>query len=545
MIFIKGIASFQVFLFLLLLGLLAYFNAIFHPFVHDDIFFIQKNPSISELNFSTVFSAGTRFDENNALINSYYRPLLELLYRLQYKVFHLNPYAYHLFNILLHVLNSFIVYRLMLFLFSLKKVAFCIAAFFLIHPIQSEAVACISGISNLLFAFFFLNSFYFYLTVFSLNKNKNKECYSRRSNENSILKVGQVPHSISKKRFNFFLSIICFFFALLSKEQAIMLPFLIFWYELCFGKRGGRTLLRGLAPYFLIGVFYFLLRKLLIGSALGSAFGSPYELWLRILAIPRTLLMYLRGIMLPYDLHYYRSTDILQPFLLPTIILFCVMSFIIILVWRAPQPQKHWLLFGSGWFLITLGPTLNILPLINEYSLILTSEHFLYLPLVGVLIFLMALGVGKKSGILILIGMLCIILTIKQNTYWRNEIALFERVVKYEKGFGRGHILLAKAYLADGQFKKSIVENKKALHIMQNYVQKVGNTDVRNVYLGFINGIHVDMGVAYNNLGVHYAIRKNRNKAVEYFQKAIQMTPDNPGVIKNLRKIGAQTSTFY
>jgi len=38
------------------------------------------------------------------------------------------------------------------------------------------------------------------------------------------------------------------------------------------------------------------------------------------------------------------------------------------------------------------------------------------------------------------------VLTMHQNTFWRSEVALFERMDKYEPNFGRGQLLLAKAY---------------------------------------------------------------------------------------------------
>ena len=68
---------------LFFLGSLAFFNAIWHPFVHDDVLFILKNPHIADLEHwydafsSPVVSEGT---------NTYYRPALEILYRLEYRL---------------------------------------------------------------------------------------------------------------------------------------------------------------------------------------------------------------------------------------------------------------------------------------------------------------------------------------------------------------------------------------------------------------------------------------------------------------------------
>ena len=79
--------------------------------------------------------------------------------------------------------------------------AFAVAVLFLLHPVQSEAVACISGISNLLFAFLVLASLCFYL-------------------RNSII--------------SHVLSLLAFALALLAKEQAVVLPILIVLLEIIY-----------------------------------------------------------------------------------------------------------------------------------------------------------------------------------------------------------------------------------------------------------------------------------------------------------------------
>ncbi|MBF0569957.1 MAG: hypothetical protein HQL18_04210, partial [Candidatus Omnitrophica bacterium] len=63
------------------------------------------------------------------------------------------------------------------------------------------------------------------------------------------------------------------------------------------------------------------------------------------------------------------------------------------MVLTMPRRQQRWAALGAAWFVIALLPSLNIVPLINEYALILASEHFLYLPLAGALILGVVAGV--------------------------------------------------------------------------------------------------------------------------------------------------------
>ena len=121
------------------LGLLVYFNAVAHPFVHDDVVFVQMNPNIARWdNLGDSFlSPGIPF-ASSKIVTPYYRPLLEIFYRLQYFVFGMNPAGFHLFNVLLHILNAFLVFLLFVRLRLKRDWAFAAALIFLVHPVQSQ-----------------------------------------------------------------------------------------------------------------------------------------------------------------------------------------------------------------------------------------------------------------------------------------------------------------------------------------------------------------------------------------------------------------------
>ena len=157
------ISKLQIILILLFFGLCVYSNAIFHPFVHDDVVFIEKNPLISTLDIKDIFFSPAPFSGSSDIANSYYRPLLDILYRIQYQNFGKVAYKYHLFNIFLHVLNAYLVYLILSFLLDEQMFALFGSLLFLIHPVQSEAVSCIVGVSNLLYFLLCSMSFYLYL----------------------------------------------------------------------------------------------------------------------------------------------------------------------------------------------------------------------------------------------------------------------------------------------------------------------------------------------------------------------------------------------
>lgn len=542
----------QAALLLIFLGLAAYFNAVAHPFVHDDIVFIRKNPFIADLNLRNFFLQTSFPVGGGPLINQYYRPMLELCYRLLYRVFEFNPYGYHFVNVLLHIANSILVYQLVnLFGCSSRPLAFAAAAFFLVHPVQSEAVACVAGISNLVLALLALGSFSLYIV-------------SERQ-----LKQG-------RKLFLYFLSLLIFFAALLTKEQAVVFPLLIVLYEVVFRRERAipkADRLVRVSVFFVLVGGYFLIRSTLFGHAVTPSLADPYEYLLCILSIPRQLLMYLGLIFFPHGLHYYRSIDILQPFWGPAVLLLFAAGIFIVLIRRMPKKSRPLLIFGLGWFIIAFLPMLNIIPLVNEYSFLLASEHFLYVPILGMLLFSLPAAqvfleklTGSKAPrvsavLLTLVTVLLTVMTIQQNGYWKNEIALFERTLQFEKNFGRVRMLLAKAYLEAGRYEESLAENRKALSIMRGYEASVENEQIKDFYFNFIKDIHLQMAFAYEALGeyeeavaqykkisvikplwagphrdiaLNYLRLGNLAEAIHYFERAVDLNPEDLTVVNSL-----------
>ncbi|MBI3602430.1 MAG: hypothetical protein HY209_06010 [Candidatus Omnitrophica bacterium] len=479
---------------LVVIAFLVFFNAINHPFVHDDVVFIVQNPQIGRLDhLADVFFQTSHFPQSGG-INSYYRPVLEIFYRLEYRLFGLKAAGFHLVNILIHIANGLLLFGLLCRLQFSRGLAYGISLLFLIHPVQSEAVACVAGVSNLLTALFVLLTLY---------------CYVRQK---------------------YVLALLSLVLSLLTKEQAVMAPLLLVlidWYQHR-KHRGSLWLIFGVLTL----SFWWMHATVTGAHMLQDILQWPGELKLRLLAIPRTLLMYLRLVVLPYDLHYYRNTDILQPNGLGFILWGLLLAG---LGWLTKKFQLNGrsIIFGLGWLVACLLPVLNIVPLINEYSFILTAEHFLYLSMVGAVIVMAAVLqrlIPKKTflplAVIIFLGLGA--LTVYQNTFWRGEIPLFERVVTFEPNFARGHVLLAKAYLynspplvggvrggeisantplpnpphkGEGMINLAIEHYSRALTIMKEYERKATNDKARQFYRGFIKDIYVQMAVCYIQKG--------------------------------------------
>lgn len=82
------------------------------------------------------------------------RPLRELTYLLDYKLFGLNPAGYHFQNLLWHGLNASLLVLVVKALGAGSVVAWCAGLLFLLHPINVEVVANISHRKDSLMLFF-------------------------------------------------------------------------------------------------------------------------------------------------------------------------------------------------------------------------------------------------------------------------------------------------------------------------------------------------------------------------------------------------------
>ena len=108
---------FFVYAFFALISLFIYFNSLHNDFLYDDKFFIVRNLYIRDLRFiprlfkMDIFHFAT-------YPSNYYRPIQMLTYLSDYLFWKLNPLGYHLANVAIHSLNSFLVFLLVYLIFK-------------------------------------------------------------------------------------------------------------------------------------------------------------------------------------------------------------------------------------------------------------------------------------------------------------------------------------------------------------------------------------------------------------------------------------------
>jgi protein O-mannosyl-transferase len=139
-------------LILLLASLVLYNPAGRHPFTnYDDDHYVINNPEVSQgLHWSTVKWAFTTAAEAN------WHPLTWLSHELDWQLFHENPAGHHYVNVLLHAIDAWLLFLVLLQATGAVWRSWMVAALFALHPINVESVAWVSERKNVLSMLFFL-----------------------------------------------------------------------------------------------------------------------------------------------------------------------------------------------------------------------------------------------------------------------------------------------------------------------------------------------------------------------------------------------------
>ncbi len=321
-------------------------------FLWDDKYFISENPNITSGGFLknflvSPFGGFSGLDENSARMDrimQFYRPLTSLSYWLDFKVWGLNPAAFHLTNILLHTVNAILFLAVLLSLGIPQLSSFAAALLFSIFPLHFENVAWISGRTDLL-AFFFGA-----LSVLLLVKFLKKK---------SGLSIG--------------LSSLFFLLSLLAKESTIVLPalFLIVFYK---KETKPVKAIISILPYAIALLAWFILRTVALGSAgIGYSGRTPVDFF-------ATAGFYSIKLLAPFNLSVtvnpvpvFRSIPcLILGVLLTGIFLVCLFQVI------NRKLDKGWLFLAvTSYFLFLLPPLAAIF---SAGTISILAWRFLYLP---------------------------------------------------------------------------------------------------------------------------------------------------------------------
>ncbi len=516
-----------------LLGLLvavSYYNALFTPFMWDDKTLVVSNTGLKG-GWDSLLAAfsprlwGLRVD--NEAFRSFYRPLHTVLSMIDYRIWGLNPFGFHLSNVLLHLFNTLLVFAFALKLSEGRATAFFAAAIFAVHPVHTESVTFISARVDLLCALFLLLSFHLY----AFHPEPGYTRFGRGFGIRDIL------------------SMFLFLLALLSKEMAVTMPILLALYTWFFEKWGRRAV--RVAPYFVILALYVVFRILGL-----KAFAGQHGLKSDFLTVAFTasaaVLDYIRLLFFPYPLKAYYGI-----FWQPSLSAKVIAAFVLMLVslaavlWYLNRDKKlH--AFVMLWTYISLLPVLNIGTL-GEFSI---AERYLYIPSIGFSIliglFFSSLLRDKFVGRYVpyAFALLVVVLaaaTISRNSAWKDDVTFYSAMVKGAPGSAIPHANLGHAYLRAGDIEGAITELGEASRLsggnpvihyeLGALFIKTGKLNESVAELRASLEMKPDFVEAYNALGIAYAGLGENELALAAFESVLRYDPSSEVASANIARI--------
>ncbi|MBO4711656.1 hypothetical protein J5681_07060 [bacterium] len=355
--------------FLVLAVFFVYFNSLPNEFIFDDVPLVQNSLWITSGNFTDILRA--------------YRPLRYVSYALDYRIFGMNPAGFRLMNIIYHTISVLTLFWALKMFGLTKRAAFVAALIFAVHPVNTDAVAYISGRRDVLMGLFYILSigcfFKFYRTVSPSERAVNG--------------------AVKKQWGMLVLALVFMVLSISSKEMGTTIPLVFIMYA---AYKDGSALLT--KPWFYIVAMIFLILFSFFaflaisggGSALVSLEGISFHgnspevhyltaatiflHYLKLTVFPWKIILDNAGYPLVLDWNFEVFFSILSIFVL----VFIVWS--LLTTSRKNKTNstaerletRHGIAFWIVFFIVSLAPVMQIIPL-HE----IVAVHYLYVPVIS------------------------------------------------------------------------------------------------------------------------------------------------------------------
>jgi tetratricopeptide (TPR) repeat protein len=505
----------QKYFYLIIIFLIITSYASFGRIANNDFINFDDNTYITENSF--IQQGFTCTSIKWAFVNrdsTMWQPMTWISLMVDWKLFGANASGYHIINLLFHIGSV-----IFLFLFlarttdNIWAAAFA-AAFFALHPLRVESVAWVAERKDVLSMFFGMGCLYAYSFY--------------------------VDHL---KPSRYFICLILFALALMSKSMLITLPFIMllldYWplkrFEMFPANNGFALpdrLLWEKVPFFFLSI----VSSILTVWAQYKDSSKDLTFPLRLINAAVSYVSYLSKIFLPVDLAVYYPFVHSFPLwkILGSVLILLGLTFV---AFRYAK-KLPFLFVGWIWYLGALVPVSGLVPVNTPIS-----DHYTYLPSIGIALML-AWGIpdlikneNTRKKILfpasIATLFMLAVLTWHQCGYWKNNITLFNHALRITKDNFLAHNNLAVALAKQGKNHEAIKHYNKAIAIKPNIDFLYFNRGTAYVSTGqyqlaiedfnhFIS-LKPENVIAYISRGIAYAGIHQYQKAIEDFNTVISM----------------------
>jgi protein O-mannosyl-transferase len=485
---------------------------------------------------------------------SNWHPLTWISHMLDCQFYGLNPGGHHLTNLILHSINSALLFILLNQMTGAMWRSAFVAALFAWHPLHVESVAWAAERKDVLSAFFWI------LTMMA---------YARYTQKKAGVAA---PQQINRTGFFYYsLALVFFALALMSKPMAVTLPFVLllmdFWplrrvsgfeatgWEVALSeapavrqpRRAGVLILEKLPFFVLAAVASAITVKVQqAGGAVDSLANTSLALRLENAVI--AYVSYILKTIWPTHLAvlYPLTTHLAIGLVLGSAALFVSIS--ILAFWRAKR--FPYLFSGWFWFAGTLVPVIGIVQ-VGAQSM---ADRYTYIPSIGLFIVL-AWGAAELSskilrarmvlaggGALALVASL--LLTCRQLNYWQNGETLFRHTIAVTDNNFLAYSALGASYADDGRTNEALQLSAEAVRMdpecpaaqynLGTFLLAAGQADDAIDHFKAALKNNPRFADAENNLGKAYQAVGKLEEAAAHLTAATVLAPDDPEVFYNL-----------
>lgn len=525
------------------LAILAYLISLNFPFLLDDVPFLVENSTIRHLipDWRDYLHGGpTRLD---------IRPVADLTFRINYQTSQLNVWSYHLFNILIHAANGCLLFLVLQKLFSLRRpearfgegaetvLSAIIAAIWVVHPLQVNAVTYIIQRWESLAALFYLASLYGFLRWRVAGEQNWK-----------------------------WICLACAYAAVGSKESAVSLPLAILLLDRYFVSANWKETLSQKTFYaILAGAWVFLAALVIISFRLAwtQSEGAPYILSLEYFKIQTAVIWhYLQLLVFPHPLvfDYGYWPAVRWYFWIPSAaILAAVLGAALYFTMRRSLAG-----YAGFLFFILLAASSSFLPI----PTVPAAEYRMYLPsacIIGLLVcaiysrFLAGkvIGRGVSNGLLAGAGLIILallVVTISRNYCYRSPVTLWADNLEKRPLSLNSYVGLADGLMNAGSLneadtvaskaREKFQENAKVLNLagMIKFRQKQPG-EAEKLWLRAVE-LRPDAYDIHNNLGILYAQEEKWEPARKHFERLVELRPYDVIALGNLAQLCLLTKDY-
>ncbi len=475
-----------------------------YDYVHfDDPVYIKNNVHVK-----TGLSAENMRWSLTSGYAANWHPLTWMSYMAEVSLFGESPKVFHITNVLIHIVNTCLVFVLLRRMTGDLWPSTFVAALFAIHPLHVESVAWISERKDLLSTFFGLFTIWAYV------------CYVKTS-ESKWFRI----------------SLLAFVGSLMSKQMFVTLPFLLWVLDYWPLRRRegaadktemGETkeeatpaipsreqLVKEKLPFLALAV----VASIIVfsvqdrGGAVGSLDEIPVKY--RLLNAVLSYGIYLKQMAWPLELSvFYPHPGAAISLTQVALVGAAMVAVTLIAYWQRKQHSYLWV--GWLWFVGTLVPVIGIVQ-IGAQQL---ADRYTYFPALGVFV---AVAWGfqaaarqspflKRMVLVTSLLMLSVwsLQTYRQVGYWQNSFKLFQHAIKVTKNNTVAFTNLGLAYQEKNNDKQAEIYYRRAIEANANHP------------------------TAYFNLGVVYQDREEYKKAEEAFREALERDPTNAQALAGL-----------